>query len=87
MPTSNKRPPPPTQTQTRDKKIHLYSPEDFFVRVHVFCRNHALLNICVLLLPFIALLQNKHTTLVENGENLISDQPRISAHLELALTL
>ena len=34
---------------------------------------------CVLLLPFIVFLQNKHTTLVENGENLISAQPRISA--------
>ena len=41
----------------------------------------ATLNLYVLLLPFIALLQNKHTTLVENGENLIS------AHLELAPTL
>ena len=28
---------------------------------------------------FIVLLQNKHTTLAENGENLISAQPRISA--------
>ena len=37
----------------------------------------------VLLLPaFIVLLQNKHTKLAENGENLISAQPRISAHLE-----
>ena len=36
----------------------------------------------VLLLPFIVLLQNKHTTLAENGENLISAQPRISAYLE-----
>ena len=35
----------------------------------------------VLLLPFIVLLQNKHTTLAENGEIffLISAQPRISA--------
>ena len=30
-----------------------------------------------LLLAFIVLLQNKHTT--QNGENLISAQPRISA--------
>ena len=29
----------------------------------------------VLLLPFIVLLQNKHTTLAENDENLISAQP------------
>ena len=30
----------------------------------------------------IILLQNKHTSLGENGENLISAQPRINAHLE-----
>ena len=41
----------------------------------------------VLLLPVIVLLQNKHTTLAENVENLISAQPRISARLKLALTL
>ena len=41
----------------------------------------------ILFLPFIVLLQNKHTTLAENLENLISVQPRISAHLELAPTL
>ena len=39
-----------------------------------------MLHLCVLLLPFIVLLQNKHTTLPENGENLISAQPRINAH-------
>ena len=39
-------------------------------------RNLALLHLRVLLLPFIVLLQNKHTTLAENDENLIS------AHLE-----
>ena len=42
----------------------------------------ALLHLRVLLLPFIVLLQNKHTTLAENIENLISVQPRIRAHLE-----
>ena len=31
-------------------------------------------------LLFIVLLRNKHTTLAENVENLISAQPRISAH-------
>ena len=36
----------------------------------------------VLLLPFIVLLQNKHTILAENVENLISAQPRISAHFQ-----
>ena len=41
----------------------------------------------VLLLPVIVLLQNKHTTLAENVENLISAQPRISARLKLAPTL
>ena len=40
----------------------------------------ALLHLRVLSLPFIVLLQNKHTTLAENTENLISAQPRISAH-------
>ena len=44
--------------------------------------NLDLLHLRVLLLPFIALLQNKHNTLAENAENLISAQPRISAHLE-----
>ena len=34
------------------------------------------------LLAFTVLLQNKHTTLAENGENLISAQPLIIAHLE-----
>ena len=41
----------------------------------VFYRNLALLHLRVLLLPFIVLLQNKHTTLAENGENLIHAQP------------
>ena len=55
------------------------SPEDgvFF---RVFYRNVALLLLRVLLLAFIVLLQNKHSTRAENGENLISDKPRISAH-------
>ena len=48
----------------------------------VFYRNLALLLVRVLLLPFTVLLQNKHTTLAENGENLISAQPRISAHFQ-----
>ena len=51
-----------------------------FFRVGVVYRNLALLHLRVSLLPFIALLQNKHTTLAENGENLIIKQPRISAH-------
>ena len=61
-------------------------PEDevFF---KVFYGNLALLYLRVLFLPFIVLLQNKHTTLAENVENLIRAQPRISAHLELAPTL
>ena len=33
-----------------------------------------------MLLAFIVLLRNKHTLLTENGENLMSAQPRISAH-------
>ena len=48
-------------------------PEDrVFFRVGVVYRNLALLHLRVSLLPFIVLLQNKHTTLAENGENLIS---------------
>ena len=39
-----------------------------------------LLHLHVLLLPFIILMQNKHTILAENGENLIRTQPRISTH-------
>ena len=46
-----------------------------------FHKNLALLHVCVLL-PFIDLLQNKRTTLAENGEYLISTQPRINAHLK-----
>ena len=55
-------------------------PEDgvFF---RVFYRNLALLLLRVLLLAFIVLLQNKHTTIAENGENLIS------AHHEYEATL
>ena len=54
-------------------------PEDgvFF---SLFYRNLALLHLRVLLLPFIVLLQNKNTTLAENGENFIRAQPRMSAH-------
>ena len=48
----------------------------------VFYRNLALLLFRVLLLAFIVLLQNKDSSLAENGENFISVQPRISAHLE-----
>ena len=50
------------------------------VSFRVFYRNLALLLFRVLLLAFIVLLQNKHTTLAENRENLISAQPLISAH-------
>ena len=45
-------------------------------------RNPALLLHRVFLLAFVVLLQNKHTTLAENGENVLSAQPRINAHLE-----
>ena len=33
-------------------------------------------------ISFIVLLQNKHTTLVENGENSIRAKPRFSAHTQ-----
>ena len=48
----------------------------------VFYRNLALLHLRISPLPIIVLLQNKHTTLTENAENLITTQPRISAHLK-----
>ena len=54
-------------------------PEDG-VFIRVFYRNLALLYLPVLLLPLVVLLQNKNTTLAENGEYLISAQPQISAH-------
>jgi len=54
---------------------------DFLFREYFTETSVALLNLCVLLLPFIALLQIKHTTFAESGENLIS------AHLELPPTL
>ena len=50
--------------------------------LRLFYRNLALLHLCVLILLFIVLLQNKHTALAENGENLISTQPLLSAHLK-----
>ena len=50
------------------------------VLFRVFYKNLALLLLRVLLLVFNVLLQNKYTSRAENGENLISAQPRISAH-------
>ena len=52
---------------------------EYGVFLKVFYSNLALLNLRVLLLPFIVLLQNTHTPLAENVENLITTQPRISA--------
>ena len=40
------------------------------------------LHLRILLLTVTVLLQNKHTTLAENVENLIRTQPPISAHLK-----
>ena len=48
----------------------------------MFYTDLALLHLRILLLPFIVLLQNKHTTLAEDGENLISAQPRINARFQ-----
>ena len=63
-----------------------FPEERVFFRV--FYGNLALLLLRVFFLSaFIVLLQNKHTTLAENGENLIIAQPQISAHLEQAPTL
>ena len=49
--------------------------DEFSVSVACDLLCFALLSLRVLLLPFTVLLQNIHTTLVENGENLISAQP------------
>ena len=67
------------------KRLLLLLRRDFpadGVFFRVFYKNLALLHPRVLLLPFIVLLQNKHTSLAENDENLITAQPRISAHFE-----
>ena len=67
--------------QKREKskiKMKSFHEDGFFFRV--FYRSLALLLLGVLLFAFIALSQNNQTTLAENGENLISAQPRISAH-------
>ena len=91
-PASNKRPPPPppNQSQISAHPHPTYLSESILIKDFpkdgvffiVFYRNLALLLLRVLLLAFIVLLQNKHTSLAENSENLISAQPRISAHLE-----
>ena len=57
-------------------------PTEDGVFFRVFYRNLALLLLRVLLLALVVLLQNKHTSLAENRENLISAQPRISAHCQ-----
>ena len=51
----------------------------------VIYRNLALLLLRILLLAFIVLLQNKHTSLAENGENLISAHPALSRSKNLIL--
>ena len=61
-------------------RIGAHLEDGVFFRV--VCRNLALLHLRVSLLPFIVLLQNKHTTLTENDENLIWAHSQISAHLE-----
>ena len=47
------------------KEIIRYSPADGVFFFQSILQNLALLNLSVLLLPFIALLQNTHTTLAE----------------------
>ena len=92
-PSPSHFPPTPTETQISAHSLSLSHPQriekvlirDFpedGVFFRVFYRNLALLHLRVLLLPFIVLLQNKHTTLAENVENLIRAQPPISAHLK-----
>ena len=71
-------PSPHTQTQI-SAQPHPPTP---FPLVRVVYRNLALLHLRVLLLPFIVVLQNKHTTLAKIGEILTSAQPRRNAHLQ-----
>ena len=68
-------PHPPENWISTDKRL---SKDKVFC--WVFYRNLALLHLWVLLLPFIALLQKKTYYTCWNGENVISAQPRISAH-------
>ena len=75
-------PPPPPAPQRNSISTNKRLPEDgvFF---RAFYRNLALLQLGVLLiLACVGLLQNIQTTLTENGENLISAHPRISAHFQ-----
>ena len=91
MPALNKRPPHPTFLPLPLKLKLATTPKIEWVLIRdfpedkvffkVFYRNLALLHLQVLLLPFVVLLQNTHTALAENVENLIS------AHLEWAPTL
>ena len=68
-PASNKRPPqphplsPPNRKKLNKSLIRDFPEDGVFCRV--FYRKLALLHLRVLLLPFIVLLQNKHTTLFE----------------------
>ena len=64
-----------------------FPEERVFLRVRILQKPCFVTSSCFFLLAFIVLLQNKHTTLAENGENLIIAQPQISAHLEQAPTL
>ena len=61
--------PTPSHTNSNNFNIIRDPPEDgvFF---RLLYRNLALLHHCFLLLPFIVLLQNEHTSLAENSENL-----------------
>ena len=76
----NKRPPPPNPLPppTPQKMNKRLSQRCSFLQS--ILQNLALSHLHLLLLLFFVLLQNKHTELAENGENLISAHPRISAH-------
>ena len=77
-PASNKRPPPAHPAHLSDNQIEIELSSNkrlpqrcSFLQSTIYI-NLALFHLHVLLLPFIVLLQDKHTTLAENGENLIS---------------
>ena len=63
-------PPPPPHPPNIELVLIRDFPEVKFSSE--YCTETLLCYLFAFLLPFIVLLQNKHTTLAENGENLIS---------------
>ena len=95
-PASNKRPPPPHPTSLPNSNKHplpsRYHPQKGISTNKRLPRRQSFLQTVCQKPCFVTsshfgnhllfFFQNIHTTLVENGENLIRAQPQISAHLE-----